>query len=230
MPNITIPRNTKNAMLNWGQTFVAAIEAAPATYMIDASVVTSLRTLVDQFQADFDSYGVINRFAVNDATYTKVGRAALSTSSSNFVGLASQVAFEIHSNSAISDQDKLTAGVQPRNFSRTPSTTPNSSPLLDMTFATSGVHQVEYADINTPSMKRKPAGVTQIQLFNEVHPVGQAPDIANATFVGAFTRTPMVVSHDPGDNGMEATYWGRWQNRLGEVGAFGTPTTATIMF
>lgn len=230
MANISIPRNTKNATLAWGQVFVSAIEATPATYMVDAAVVTSLRTLVDQYQVDFDAFGVVNRFANNDATYTKVGRAALATSSSNFLGLASQVAVEIQANSAISDAAKLTAGVQPRNLTRTAVPAPSSSPLLDLTFATSGIHQIEYADINTPSLKAKPPGVVNAQAYMEVHAIGTPSDLANAMFLGAFTRTPIVVSLDPADNGMEATYWARWQNRKGEVGPFGSPTSGTIMF
>lgn len=230
MPNTSIPRNTKQANLSWGQTFVAVVAAAPATYMIDPATVTDLQTLIAAYQDAFDLAGVNSRFAVDPSGYTKPNRAALSTAASEFNGLAAQLAVQIQANNAISDADKLAAGIVPRNFIRTPVPAPSTPPVLAITLATNGVHQIEFADITTPTSRRKPTGVMQIQLLAQIHDVGTPEVFADALLVGQFTKSPMLVTHDPTDNGKLASYWGRWVTRTGLAGPFSAAATGTIMF
>lgn len=226
--NVSIPRQTRNATLTWGQNFVTKLEAAPATYMVAAVTITALRTLVDAFQIAFDVAGVVGRLSVDPSGYTKPQRAALSAAAADFLGLASQTAVQIQANSAISDMDKLDAGVVPRNFTRTPIPAPNSAPLIDISFAASGTHQLEYADTNSPSSRTKPSGVTGLLLFLEIHAGNVDADYNNARLYGVFTKSPMIVAFDQDDAGKTATYWAQWINRRGEPGPLSASRSFTI--
>lgn len=230
MSQISIPRNTANASLGWGQTFVAGIEAAPGTYFVDAATVAQLRTLVDAYQVSFDAAGVISNIAVDPANYTQPQRAQLATDRTNFLALASQVAVQIQANNGVSDANKLAIGVVPRNFTRTPVPAPSSMPVLDITVMTSGLQQLAIADFNTPNSTSKPAGVTASLLYLDITDVGTPGVFANAQLYGVFTKTPVQVSFDPGDNGKLATFWSQWVNRKGDAGPVSASVSGVISF
>lgn len=230
MPSISIPRGTSASELAWGQNFVTKLEADPGAFMVDPPTIADLRMLVDAFQAAYDAAGVLNRLAVDPGSYTQPQRAALQAARNNFMGEASQVSFQIHANSAVSDADKLDAGVAPRNFDRQPIPAPSSQPLIDVQDAQSGVHQLVYTDINTPDSKAKPFGVTQILLYVAITEIGESPTFNDAHFYGAFTKNPIVVGFDQADNGKKATYFARWMNKKGNMGPVSASVSATIMF
>lgn len=228
-PN-TIPRQTAQATLQWGLNFVTVIELNPATYFVDAPTVVSLRTLVDDFEATWNVAGVVAGVAVNPSGYTQPNRALLGTARMDFLGLASQVAFEIHGNSAISDADKLLAGVVPRNFVRNVIPPPSTFPIIDLQVASSGIHQLVYADSLTPGLRAKPEGVETAQLFQDITVIGTPGVLANARIIQTVTKTPIVIALDAGDNGMLASYWLRWLNGKGEPGPFSASISAVVMF
>jgi hypothetical protein len=228
--NITIPRSTAAETLAWGQTFVAGIEASPGTYQVDTPTVVQLRTLIDDYQAAYDEAGVLQRVAVQPETYTKGRRAAMYTARSNFLGLASQLAVQIQVNSAISDQDKVAIGVQPRNSMRTPIPPPSTAPLIDIIAMTSGLHQLEYADTTTPSSRAKPFGVAGLQLFVAITEAEVTPTFPDADFYGLFTKSPVQVAFDPTDATKKATYWARWMNRKGQEGPISGAVSGIIAF
>lgn len=228
--NISIPRSTSAETLAWGQTFVAGIEASPGTYLVDDPTVTQLRSLIDAYQAAYDEAGVLQRVAIAPETYTKGRRASMYTTRANFLGLASQIAVQIQVNAAISDQDKIAIGVQPRNFLRTPIPPPSTAPLIDIVAMTSGLHQLEYADTTTPSSRAKPFGVAGLQLFVAITEPEVEPVFGEALFYGLFTKSPMQVAFDPTDATKKATYWARWMNRKGEEGPLSGAVSGIIAF
>lgn len=206
------------------------LELAIGTYFVDAPTIVALRVSIDDFEAKWNVAGVIANVAVNPSGYTQPNRALLATSREDFLGLASQIAFEVHGNSAVSDADKLLAGIVPRNFTRNPIPIPSTLPIIDLQVASIGIHQLVFADTVTPTLRAKPEGVTAGQLFQDITAIGIGGVLANARIIGTFTKTPMVIALNAGDNGQLATYWLRWINLKGEVGPFSAATTAVVMF
>ncbi len=226
--NQSIPTSTDAEALAWLENFAATLVAAPATYDIDAVTATDLDTAVVAFRNAYDLAGVAGRVAVNPGGYTQPARAAMYAARDAALAVARPLAVQIQANPGISDQDKLDAGVVPRNFNRTPIFVPNTAPILAFLQAGIGTHLLSFADELTPGSKRKPLGATQLQLWLGVG-AAQTP-LADLGFYSAFSRTPAVVAFDPVDAGKLATYAARWMGRRGDVGPWSAVITATVMF
>jgi hypothetical protein len=226
----SIPRNTKAATIAWGITYSAALTADEAAYGIDAAASLIISNALTPAVAAFALGGVTNRQPNDPANYTQPNRAALTAALDAFLAVAAPLAVQIQADDGVSDEDKLAAGIQPRNFTRTPVPAPVTAPSLSLVSATSGVHQIEYADTSTPGSRKKPAGVMQIQLLLQVHAQATAADIDLAQLNTQQAISPLRITHDAGDDGKIATYWSRWVTRSGLNGPMGAPLSATISF
>src|SRR5690606_6846133 len=112
---------------------------------------------------------------------------------------------------------------------KTPVPVPDSAPIISILGAFSGEHVITFADENSPMLRRKPAGVKQIQIYRQVA-TGAVLLPDGATEVGLFTRQPVKVESSPNDVGKTATYFARWVNTKGEVGPWSLPVSMTIAF
>ncbi|TVQ57148.1 MAG: hypothetical protein EA377_01155 [Phycisphaerales bacterium] len=135
----------------------------------------------------------------------------------------------IKNNAGVSNQDKKALGLHVNDTTPTPIPVPDSAPLLSIIAAFSGEHIITYADENSPHLKRKPAGVKQIQIYRHVAP-GAKTLPEGGEEVGLFTRAPIKVAQSPSDVAMTATYFGRWVNPKGEKGPWSLPVCMTIAF
>lgn len=228
--NISIPRATKNQFGAWLTNFINVLSAEPEVYEVNAAVIAQLDLVKAAFDDAFAAAGVNNRKAKTPGTYTQPMRAALDTAYNEAIGLASQIARQIQVNNAISDADKLNAGVVPLNDDRTPIPTPATQPVLGLMSSGVGFHQLEFEDSLTPGLKSKPFGVMQVELYGQIHAVGATPNLDEARKIASFTKNPMIVTHNTADNGKEITYWSRYITRRGFEGNFGGSITHTIGF
>jgi hypothetical protein len=133
----------------------------------------------------------------------------------------------IKDNAGIADGDKINIGVRPVNPDRTPIECPQTAPLLNILGNTPGVQELRYADTTTPDSRAKPFGASELQLFLVKGTVENAP-LADADFIGKFTRNPIEVEFEPEDDGKIATYYGRWASVRGEVGPWSLPVSMRI--
>jgi hypothetical protein len=226
--NQSIPTATAAESLAWLENFFAVLDPAPATYGFTAPEVADLGIAVGAFRDAWDVAGVTARTAVNPAGYTKPNRAAMYAARDAALSVARPMAVQIQANPAISDEDKLAAGVVPRNFSRSPIYVPGTSPLLGLVTAGIGTHTLSFADEGTPASRRKPFGAVALQLYMGI---GAAPvPLNNLEFFQQYSRAPLVVNFDPEDSGKLATYAARWVGRRGDVGPWSATLQAIIMF
>lgn len=226
--NVSIPNNTASAVLAWCENFATVVSADPAAYDLDAATAADVVTVTNDLRAAFDTAGVESRMAVNPGGYTQPNRAALSAARAAALSFIRPLAFEIHANDAISSEDKLAAGVVPRNFNRSPIFVPQSAPILGFQFASMGSHVLSFADSTTPASKRKPFGASGMQLFVAIGS-GVQP-LSEARYFGTFTRNPAVVTFDQGDAGKVATYFARWIGKRGDEGPWSAALDAIVMF
>jgi hypothetical protein len=226
--NTSIPDNTIAGNLAWCQNFSTELTADPAALGQNAAIALDVANLVADYTAAFDLAGVESRQAKSPGGYTKPNRAALYTIKASCLAVIRPLAFEIHANPAVSDEDKLLAGVVPRNFNRTPIFVPGTSPILGLQFASMGSHTLAFADSASPASKRKPFGAVGLQLFVGIDSV-ETP-LSELRYYSTFTRNPAVVAFDPQDAGKVATYAGRWIGKRGDDGPWSATFTAVIMF
>lgn len=226
--NQSIPTSTDAEALAWLENFAAVVDNDPTVYGLDAPTSADITTAVDQFRIAYDTAGVAARIAVNPSGYTQPNRAAMYAARDAALSLVRPIAVQIQANPGISDEDKLTAGITPRNFTRTKIFVPNTAPLLGFLRAGIGTHLLNFADEMTPAAKRRPLGAIQLQLFVGVG-VAQTP-LDNLNFYAAFSRNPVLVNFDTADAGKLATYAARWVGTRGDVGPWSAALVATVMF
>jgi hypothetical protein len=215
-----IPR-ADAAFRTWAYNFCNGINANPSWYMMSPAEGAALMRAYNEFDAAFLA-------ATNPATRTRGTVAAKDDAHSILESLCRSYAGIIRLNRGITDGDKLGIGVRPINTSHRRRNAPQTSPLLKIIGATPGEHTMRYNDSNTPSSAAKPFGAACLQLFMAVTERGEAARIADAKFVGSYTRNLFAVAHEPADGGKTATYWGRWAGRRGDVGPWSLPVSFTI--
>lgn len=206
--------------LAWMQTFAGGLTASPGTYFVSAPQAASVQAAVDAFAAGYAD-------AVDPATRTPVTVAIKDEARNAAEQLCRQFATLIKYNAGISNPDKIAIGVRPVNPERNPIDCPTSSPMLNVVAATPGSHTLRYADSLTPDSPAKPFGASELQLFVAVgDEIVADPD--EARFYGKFTKNPVSVIYDAGENGKQATYFARWAGRRGDVGNWSSPVTMAI--
>lgn len=226
--NQSIPTSTDSETLSWLENFRDVIVADPTLYGLTAPDATALDVAVDAFRVAYDIAGVNGRMAVNPGGYTQPNRATMYGARNSALSIARPFAVQIQANPGISDEDKLAAGVVPRNFNRTLTFVPQTAPILGFLSAGVGTHLLGFADELTPSSKRKPLGAVAVQLWLGVGTL--VTPLNDLDFYQQYSRFPAQVNFDPEDAGKLATYAARWVGRRGDVGPWSATLTATVLF
>lgn len=237
MLNRSIPRNTNAATVAWMLNFAAVITANPAAYGLAAGDATAINNAVNPYDAAWQLAGVTNRIPNDPANRTSPNVAAMNAARATALTVCGNYATIIQSNPNVLDADKLTAGVAPRNFTRTPTYVPATAPAVTILYANPGTMTLAFADSLTPSVKAKPLGATGLQLFRAIE---AAPVVSPATaqFYSTFSanrystlaNNPPIISFDPADNGKVCTFFARWVGKRGDVGPWSAGVHMTIAF
>ena len=214
-----IPRND-DAFRTYAENFADIISANPALYMLTAAQAASIQGVVDIFVAKL-------AISSNENTRNKNTIADKDDARSVAETMIRQYAMDIKTNDGVTDGDKLAIGVRPINPDREPIDPPTTQPLLNVLGNLPGVQNLRYADSNTPDSRSKPFGVSELQLFWGVGTEDALP-LAQCQFYGKFTRNPIDVMFDEGDDGKVATYYARWATQRGDVGPWSVPVSFRI--
>ena len=99
--------------------------------------------------------------------------------------------------------------------------------MLNVVAATFGTHTLRFADSLSPESAAKPFGASEVQLFVAV---AETPifDPLVGRFYNKFTKNPVAVAFVSADNGKQASYFGRWAGRRGDVSPWSNPVTLAI--
>jgi hypothetical protein len=206
--------------LAWMNQFSGVILADAPRYMQQPSDANTIASAVQEFAAALLVTKDKNTRTPATTAIKEIKRAAAE-------GVCRQYAGLIKRNGGISDADKIAAGVPPMNNSRESIEAPTTYPIVSVYGALTNSHTLRYHDQTTPDSSRKPAGVTQIQIFMVVGTADE-PSPESAKYYGTFTRSPIGVALDPADRSKVATYFGRWVTAKGLVGPWSPPTSMTI--
>lgn len=211
---------TDDGFRTWAETFAQNIQLDPNVYQFTAADATTISDAVDEFVAAL-------AVADNPMTRTTSNITIKDTKRNAAEALCRQYAVQIKYNNGITDDAKIDIGVRPVNSSREPIYCPQSSPLINVTGNTPGAQTVRYADSLAPESRGKPFGAAALQLFVYI---GDAATVNedDASFLGLYTKNPVVVAFDPADDGKMATYFARWSGKRGDVGNWSLPVSMRI--
>jgi hypothetical protein len=213
---------SKDALLDtWAQNFSDLITADPPLYGLVAADAVLIAAKADAFTAALTT-------STNPATRTKPSVAAKDAAKADMLATVRLYGQQIKTNAGVSNSDKADLGLNIDDVTPTPIPPPATNPLLSIVAATTLAHTMRFADVTTPDKRSKPVGTISLQLYRTID-VASAVDPAAADFIGAFTKQPLETSFVSADVGKIATYWGRWQNRRGEVGPWSPAVSMRIV-
>ena len=140
------------------------------------------------------------------------------------------VANHINKNVNLTDGNRVTLGVNVPS-ARTKAVKPTSTPVNAN--AKNNQHLfigLDVRDENSPSSRKKPAGVKSYQVFGLVVPFGQpAPSVLKFAFLGVFTRFNGKMSFAEENTGQILYFRLCWVNAVGEFGAWSVVYNVMIM-
>ncbi len=219
LPPYIPPRDTD--MASWSDNFSTLLTAAPGTYGLLASDALTVAAVVTPWLAAY-------ALAINPSTRTPVSVAAKDDARTAMLAVVRQYAIQISLNAGVLTSDKIAIGVNPRVTDPVPIATPTTQPIVTIPSAASLTHVIRFRDeTSSPTVKSKPYGVTQLQLYASASATAITDPTALA-FKKVLTKAPSLIEWDPADAGKVAYYAGRWQTRTGKVGPWGPIVSMTI--
>lgn len=205
----------------FAQNFSTLITASPASYGLVAGDATAIASA-------YTSWNTAYLAAVNPSTRTPVTVAAKDVAKTSLLATIRPYAQTISLNAGVSSGNKIALGVNPRTSTPTPIATPTTNPVLDVTQALPLQHVLRYRDSTaSPSVKSKPYGVIQCQIFAQASAT-PITDPAAIAFKQAVTKAPALLTFDSADVGKKIYYAARWVTRSGKVGPFSPITSFTL--
>jgi hypothetical protein len=205
----------------WLDNFSALITTAPGTYGLtsgDAVVIADVTATWDA------AYALVTSPSTKTATTVQAKNVARITALNTVRPYSQTIAL----NAGVSADAKVALGLNPRTSTPVPITAPTTYPALTIANALPLQHVLRYRDqLASPSVKAKPYGVLQIQLFG-LPSATAVTDPTTLQLLQVTTKSPLLQSWPSGDVGMKAYYAAKWVTRKGLVGPWSPIVSFTI--
>lgn len=206
----------------WANNFSTLITAAPTTYGLVASQATAIAATVAAWNA---AYALVTSPATKTATTVAAKDAQRVTSLATLRPFAQLVA----NNAGVSSANKIALGLNARTSTPTPITPPVSNPILSIVSGAALQQILRYRDsLASPSVKSKPYGVIQVQLFGAISST-VVTDPTTLPLLSAQTKSPFAISWAGGSSGKVAYFAARYVIRKGGVSGWSPIVSAGIM-
>jgi hypothetical protein len=193
---------------NWVNNFSTVFSATPAVFGFQAGDATAVAGQVALWNA---AYGLVT------SPSTKTPSTVSDKNASRIVtqALVRPYAQTISLSPAVSQMNKISIGVNPRTSTPIPIAAPTTYPALTIVSALPLQHVIRYRDsLASPSVKSKPYGVVQMQLYGSASgtPITNPALLA---FQMVSTKSPFLQTWDSSTVGQRAYYAARWVTRRG---------------
>lgn len=209
VPSYIPPRNAN--YIAWAANFATLIAASPATYGLttgDATTISAENTVLAAAYAKITS----------PSTKTAATVSAFNTAKVVSLALFRPYAQTISLNAGVSSANKTALGVNPRTSVPTPITAPTTTPVLTIQSTSTAGSILRYRDATaSPSVKSKPFGVVQIQIFAETSAT-PITDPTTLPYLVALTKSPAQVPLGAEAAGKTGYFAARWITKKGLVG------------
>lgn len=206
----------------WIDNFSALITAAPGTYGLVAGDAAAIAGVTATWDA---AYALVT----SPLTKTAATVGAKNNARVSALATARPYAVNISRNAGVLSADKIALGVNPLQSVPTPITPPTTNPILTIANGASLQHYVRYRDSTaSPSVKAKPYGVRQVQIYAQTSPTA-ITDPSLIAFAQLNTKAPFIQTWPGGSTGKIAYYAARWVTIKGQVGPWSPIVSAGIM-
>lgn len=222
MPALAPYIPAKDAAFNsWLVNFSTLLTAAPATYGLTAGNATTVAGTTADWVA---AYALVT----SPSTKTKATVSAKDTARVTALAIVRPFAVQISLNAGVSSTDKTAIGVNPRTSVPVPVTAPTTYPGLTQISAMHLLWNMSYRDsAASPSVKAKPYGVVQIQIFGQTSAT-PITDQAALPLITQWTKSPNQIPWQNTDVGKTAYVAARYVTRKGLVGPWSPIFTAVV--
>lgn len=123
-------------------------------------------------------------------------------------------------NSAVTNADRVSMNIKPKDKNRTKVPVPTTIPMVDMMPGNGSTLLVNFRqqpDAQGSSRRGKPQGVSNCEFYYKVG--GEAPvSPAECPVKTTASRSPLTLSFDPAQSGTRVWTYGRWVNTTGQAG------------
>lgn len=211
----TIPSKIDGVLLPWSLNFSTKITATPTVYDLTASEATAYAAL----HADFTTRLAT---AENPSTRTKETITLKNTSKLALLARARQFCKVIKASPTVTDGQRVSLGLLPRDISPTPVPAPVSRPLL----VVDPFGNLIVRDETAAERRSRPTGTIGAIIYSAIQtdaaPAPLTPD--QTRFAGLATRDKFAVGLPEGSTGKTLYVMAQWINGKGELG----PVSAVV--
>jgi hypothetical protein len=209
------------AFVTWLANFSTLITASPGTYGLlpgDATAIAAQNTTIAS------QYAIIT----SPSTKTASQVSAFNSDKVNALALVRPYAQTISYNAGVSTSAKIALGVNPRTSVPIPITAPTTSPILSAQSTSTAGTIIRYRDaVASPTVKAKPYGVTQVQMYAMASATA-VTDPTTLPYVGVQTKSPFTQAMGTANAGKTVYFAARWVTRKGLVGPW-SPIIAYVV-
>ena len=207
---------------NWQSNFVIYANANLAALGLVAGDMTPVTTAQSAWGSNYGKH-------LTAATAALAARQLKDDSRTAYVNAIRPLVRKLQASSAVDNSEREALGITVRDTTGTPSGPPTSRPLVKIECSRLR-HVIDFMDVNTPTRKAKPPGVSGAEIWVKLLPVGQAPpsDPHDLDFVALDTKTPYTLDFDGADGGKNAHYMLRWMSTRSEPGPWSETVSVTV--
>lgn len=196
---------------SWLANFSGLITTNPSAYgLVSGDAVT----IAAQETAWAAAYALVT----SPSTKTAQAVSSKNTEKVEALAIVRPYAQMIRNNAGVSSSSKIALGLNPNTSTPTPITTPTTAPALSAISTSTAGTIIRYRDSTaSPSVKSKPYGVIQIQIYAEAS-VTPITDPTLLPLIIATTKSPVTIAMGSGTAGKTVYFAARWITRKGLVG------------
>jgi hypothetical protein len=206
----------------WANNFATLIDANPPLYGLNSTDAAAI-------EAAYIQWNTAYLLVTSPSTKTRSTVAAKDTARITALATLRPYAQGIANNAGVTPANKTALGLNPRTSTPVPITAPTTNPVLTVTQSMSLQTVIRYRDsIASPSVKSKPYGVIQLQLFG----VLSATPITDPTalqLLNVYTKSPLIQTWPAGSGGKTAYVAGRWLTKKGLIGPWSPIISTTVV-
>ena len=205
---------------NWAIAFKDTVKKSPETYGVSTEQLAELEAEIAEFEAEYHD-SIQQKDAAKAATASKDQARKKAESTLRSIGQ------QIQANPAVSDAEKLDAGLPVHKTSRKKSPAPTSVPAAEVEITAPLKQTVHFYDSENSRRKTKPDGVKfcEVVVFVGVDAPSSIDQFRN---VGITGKSSLDVSFHEFEVGKTAYYRFRWTNPRGLPGPWSSDFSATV--
>ena len=206
------------------QNFIGIAAASPTAVNLTLAIVNDLSSKETDYTNDLTA-------ALDPSTRTKVTINKKNASKKLLVAALRAAARLVNAGPAVTDDQRVALGIDPRDREPTPAGPPNSFPLTTLEPLGGARNKMRLADSNTPTRRARPKHVIGAEVRFAVIDAGAplpAPESAAWTRSMIVTKAISEVDNPEADAGKTLVCQSRWLGTKGQVGPWGPLESGTI--